>query len=289
MGHDFKTLDAASYNSVAGAFNELSEKYSRPFADALVDFVKIPAGSRVLDLGCGPGVLGQAVKRSDSGNWVASSDLSRPMLRQARASGASTLIQADAESLGFRANSLNAVVSLFLIRHLPDPLRALRAIREILPPGGTLALGLGGGPLRLSWAGITDAARRLGALAASAGATRLEAPSMLISLMNELGVPRIDRDHVDGNAFTTRQIVALVSEAGFVQVRSHFEGRDYLIDTREEFWELQTTFSTHVRKRLLVCGQELRQRLQDEFFKRCDRSKVQLRYPCGVLMIRAKR
>lgn len=289
MSENFKTLDAASYDDAAAAFNQLSEKYSRPFADALVEFAEIPAAARVLDLGCGPGILGRSVKRSHSSNWVASSDLSRAMLQQARASGTSQLVQADAEYLGFQAKSVDGVVSLFLMRHLPDPLRALRACREILTPGGSLGVGLGGGPLRASWDGVADAARRLGALAAGANSVRLEAPAMLISLMNEMGLPQVDRDDVDGNSLTARQIVALVSEAGFSQVRSHWVGRDFLIESSKEFWELQTTFSTHVRKRLSLCEAAVQRQLKDEFFKRCDRSTVELRYPCGVLMIRAKR
>lgn len=288
MGENFKTLDAASYDDAAAAFNQLSERYSRPFADALVEFAQIPAAARVLDLGCGPGILGRSVVRSHSSSWVASSDLSRPMLQQARASGTSELVQADAELLGFQADTFDAVVSLFLMRHLPDPLRSLRACREILTPNGTLAIGLGGGPLRASWDGVADAARRLGALVARATSARLEAPAMLICLMNEMGVPRVDRDDVDGNSLTARQIVALVTEAGFSQVRSRWVGRDFLIESADEFWELQTTFSTHVRKRLSLCEAAVQTRLKDEFFKRCDRSTVELRYPCGVLLIRAK-
>ena len=63
----FKAEDAASYDEVAGIFDELTEAHARPLARALARAVDASARRRVLDIGCGTGLVAFEVARQAGG------------------------------------------------------------------------------------------------------------------------------------------------------------------------------------------------------------------------------
>jgi ubiquinone/menaquinone biosynthesis C-methylase UbiE len=96
---------------------------------------------RVLEVGCGPG---NNFPLYPAGLEVVATDVSEPMLerarRAARAARASiTVEQADVESLPFADASFDAVVGAWVLCSVDQP-RALRELRRVLRPGGTLRL-----------------------------------------------------------------------------------------------------------------------------------------------------
>ncbi|MFB7470141.1 class I SAM-dependent methyltransferase [Kitasatospora sp. NPDC056184] len=113
----------------------------------LLDF---PAGSRVLDLCCGPGVFSVPLARR--GHAVTGVDLSPPMLERARrlADGAGaevTFVRADArayEAPGAFDVVLNMFTSFGYFEDPADNARVLRTMHDSLTPGGTLVLDLAG-------------------------------------------------------------------------------------------------------------------------------------------------
>ncbi|MFE6869535.1 class I SAM-dependent methyltransferase [Kitasatospora sp. NPDC057692] len=113
----------------------------------LLDF---PAGSRVLDLCCGPGVFSVPLARR--GHAVTGVDLSPPMLERARklADGAGakvTFVRADArayEAPGEFDVVLNMFTSFGYFEDPADNARVLRTMYDSLTPGGTLVLDLAG-------------------------------------------------------------------------------------------------------------------------------------------------
>jgi 2-polyprenyl-3-methyl-5-hydroxy-6-metoxy-1,4-benzoquinol methylase len=102
-------------------------------------FFPIPAGSRVLDVGCGPGIWTRELARR--GYRVSAIDLTAAAVEMTRRSldlfGLKAEVQqADAENLPFPDGSFDAVVSHGVIHHTPDTERCVAEIARVLHPGG---------------------------------------------------------------------------------------------------------------------------------------------------------
>lgn len=104
----------------------------------------LPAGARVLELGCGPGALWKANGDRIPQGWNSTlTDLSPGMIKEARANleavaGQFRFDVVDAQQLPFDDASLDAVFAMHMLYHVPDRERAYREIRRVLRPGGRL-------------------------------------------------------------------------------------------------------------------------------------------------------
>lgn len=102
-------------------------------------FFPIPAGSRVLDVGCGPGIWTRELARR--GYDVSAIDLTTAAVEMTRRSldlfGLKADVQqGDAENLPFADASFDAVVSHGVIHHTPDTERCVAEIARVLRSGG---------------------------------------------------------------------------------------------------------------------------------------------------------
>jgi SAM-dependent methyltransferase len=96
----------------------------------------LPAGGRVLDIGCGTGAfLRDARLRYECTGIEISSDLAA----RARELGVEVLV-GDFVDYPFGSRRFDAVTMISLIEHLHEPLDALRRCRELLVDGGLLLL-----------------------------------------------------------------------------------------------------------------------------------------------------
>ena len=106
--------------------------------------VSYPAGSRVLEAGCGVGAQTRILARKSSGAAFVSVDISAGSLAQAAAAIRSlglnnvTFLQADLMRLEFEPESFDHLFVCFVLEHLPDPMGALFALKALLRPGGTI-------------------------------------------------------------------------------------------------------------------------------------------------------
>lgn len=94
----------------------------------------VAPGSRILDVGCGPGGTTEAYTGD---NHVLAVDASPESVRHAHERGLA-VASMDAAHLGVRPGACDAVVSLDLIEHVADDVGALREMYETLRPGGVL-------------------------------------------------------------------------------------------------------------------------------------------------------
>jgi ubiquinone/menaquinone biosynthesis C-methylase UbiE len=105
-----------------------------------------PAGSRVLEAGCGTGAQTVTLARNSPQAHFTSVDLSEASLAEAgnalRAAGIRnvTLQQADIYALPFAPASFDHVFVCFVLEHLARPAQALAVLKRVLKPGGSLTV-----------------------------------------------------------------------------------------------------------------------------------------------------
>lgn len=299
----FKIRDASSYDPLTAEFDRFTRRLTLPLAERMVDLVRLGRSDRVLDLGTGTGIvaLSAAKKRGFQGT-ITGVDLSEGMLSVARVraceEGLSNRVgfcRMDAEALGLANSSFDVVLSLFALLHFPNPISALQELFRILRPGGRLVLAVGSGPPLGSWKAFTQAVKFVRRGLGRRRQKLLTAPEFLNSLVaihlpgkedpEESWLAREGRKRA-------RSVPQLIREAGFKQVQTQWYGTEAVIQNPEEFWDLQRTFSSFARKRLLDAAPHKIEAVHDEFLRTC--RDVQARggklvYPYGALYVVAHR
>jgi SAM-dependent methyltransferase len=103
-----------------------------PLPARVVDLV--PPGATVADVGCGNGVYLQRLRRRRGNPIVVGFDLSAGMARAASVHAPTAV--ADAQALPLRDGSVDVVLCLHMLYHVPDIALAVRELRRVLRPGG---------------------------------------------------------------------------------------------------------------------------------------------------------
>ena len=105
-----------------------------------------PAGSRVLEAGCGVGAQTVTLAANSPEALISSVDVSATSLAEAEkavlAAGLQnvTFRQADIFHLPFPPASFDHVFLCFVLEHLRKPVEALLRLKEVLKPGGTMTV-----------------------------------------------------------------------------------------------------------------------------------------------------
>lgn len=135
----------------------------RPVQDAVIDALGPVRHARVLDIGCGTGLLPCRLIDSFPGARVVGCDFSGGMLAHAAARGAAVRwVQGDAGRLPFADQVFDAIVSTEAFHWFPDQAAALAEFFRVLTPGGRLLLALMNTPAVLLSAALHVGSRLLG-------------------------------------------------------------------------------------------------------------------------------
>lgn len=147
---EFKMLEAEFHSNTADEFTERAMKFSyrvsRYHEDYLRCFLDCPKGAVVLEVSGGGGL--EAVELKKMGLTVIESDIAVGMVKRTRKRIAdegqdthSVFVVCDAELLPCRDQSLDAVLIVGALHHLPSPERFFAAAKRALKPGGLLVVG----------------------------------------------------------------------------------------------------------------------------------------------------
>ncbi len=119
-------------------------------ASTLVDLLhsdtSYPAGSRVLEAGCGVGAQTVTLAHNSPDAQITSVDISAASVAEARQRALSAELknvsveQADIFKLPYRSESFDHVFVCFVLEHLPEPVEALRILKDMIVPGGTITV-----------------------------------------------------------------------------------------------------------------------------------------------------
>ena len=137
-------------------FAALQRLVYRPNQDEVVAQLRERGARRIVDVGCGTGLLTSRLRRELEPEEIHGCDLSEGMLDQARARDPRVSWHvAPAEQLPFAGESMDAIISTEAFHFFDQPV-ALREFHRVLAPGGHLIVASfnavftpGGRPLRL--------------------------------------------------------------------------------------------------------------------------------------------
>ena len=180
--------------------NDRLQDQAGALADLLHSDTAYPAGSSVLEVGCGVGAQTITLAQRSPGARFTSIDVSADSLAEAmrriNRAGLTNVEfrQADIFALPFNPESFDHVFVCFLLEHLSRPVEALSILRRLLRPGGTITVIEGD---HGSTYFHPDSAAAHAAI------------QCLVTLQREAG----------GNALIGRQLYPLLAEACFDAVR----------------------------------------------------------------------
>lgn len=130
------------YADLATAYDRRWAEYADRGARESLRHLDLRDGDRLLDVGCGTGVLLQRAAGEQPGLRATGIDLSLSMLSLARARlpRQVSLVLADATRLPVRSASFDAVVSASALHYWPDPVSGVREVARVLRPGGQVVI-----------------------------------------------------------------------------------------------------------------------------------------------------
>lgn len=151
-----------SFDVPGEAYGRFMGRYSEPLADQYVELVGERPGQRVLDVGCGPGVLtSRLVDRCGTEGTVAV-DPSAPFVEAARTRLPGVDVrQAAAEALPFADASFDLCLAQLVVHFMADPVAGLHEMGRVTRPGGLVSASVWDhttdtGPLSPFWSAARD-------------------------------------------------------------------------------------------------------------------------------------
>lgn len=212
-----KRAIASAFDNSADSYEQVGVDFFARFGAELVSRAAPAVGASALDLGCGRGhVLFPLAEAVGPAGRVVATDLSPRMVELTAAEVAERGLRnvvvevGDAAAPAFGPASFDVVTAGMVMFFVPDPRAALRAVREVLRPGGRLAM---------SSFGPSDPKF---------------AETMAILYRHRVGEPW--EDNPDKPFDSAEGIAEMLREAGFVDVEVVGAAHEIRFDSAEHYW-----------------------------------------------------
>lgn len=146
-----------TFDVAAESYRRFMGRFSEPLADAFVAQLGLTDIERVLDVGCGPGVLTERLVTGFGADRVAAVDPSLPFVEAARLRCPGVEVrQATAEELPYVDAAFDAALAQLVVHFMTDPVGGLREMGRVTRPGGIVAANVwdfagGAAPLSVFW------------------------------------------------------------------------------------------------------------------------------------------
>src|SRR4051794_31382943 len=122
-------------------YDRFMGRYSVQLAPAFAEFAGVAAGQRALDVGAGTGALAsELAKRLGEANVAAAEPSSEFVVALRSRLPAADVREAPAERLPWPDESFDAALAQLVVRFVADAPAAVREMRRVARPGGTVAL-----------------------------------------------------------------------------------------------------------------------------------------------------
>jgi SAM-dependent methyltransferase len=133
------TEGAATFRAATDLYGRFIGRYAPSLSAALIEAVGIETGSRVLDVGCGPGGLTKALAAVVGAENVSAVDPSEPFAKTCREQvpGADVRVAA-AEELPFADDSFDGAFAQLVVNFMSDAKRGVGEMKRVVRPGGTV-------------------------------------------------------------------------------------------------------------------------------------------------------
>ncbi|MFZ0190463.1 MAG: methyltransferase domain-containing protein [Streptosporangiaceae bacterium] len=151
-----------SFDVSADAYLRFMGRYSEPLAIQFADLAEVQSGQRVLDVGCGPGVLTAELVRRTGAEAVSAVEPSASFVAAVRERLPGVDVRRSAaEQLPFPDDTFDAALAQLVVHFMTDPVRGLREMSRVTRPGGMVAACVwdhagGHGPLTAFWSAVRE-------------------------------------------------------------------------------------------------------------------------------------
>jgi len=146
----------------ADSYARFMGRFSEPLAPAFADLIEVPSEGRVLDVGCGPGVLTSVLVDRLGPDRVDAIDPTPGFVAAARERLPGVDVrEGSAEALPYADGAYAASYAQLVVHFMKVPVQGLAEMARVTTPGGPVAAcvwdhGGGRGPLSLFWSAVAE-------------------------------------------------------------------------------------------------------------------------------------
>jgi SAM-dependent methyltransferase len=182
----------------ADAYARFMGRFSEPLAPKFAELAP-PDAERVLDVGCGPGVLTEVLVDRLGAEAVAAIDPSGPFVEAARQRLPGVDVRVgSAEDLPYDDAGFDAALAQLVVQFMSDPLQGLREMGRVTRAGGVVAACVwdhagGSGPLSPFWSAV----RGLNGQAVGESAMAGTQANSLRTLFEQAGLDEVEETRLD--------------------------------------------------------------------------------------------